>query len=480
MPPTMREVLRKLLRWATEGPAWPLAVYLGMGLLLRLPAVLCADGYEFVDQQYQYVDPAWHLATGQAWSPTWEWNSGMRSWVYPGFLSGVFRAVLWLGVEEPLWCMRAVRAVHAVLSLLPLWMFWLCLARWRPVAEPRLPLLLFAGSGLLVTLGVQPSGLTWGGTLAVAAVLAFHGPRWFPWLAGLLLGLAFCGRVQDALFGPALFAVGLVQRRWAALAGLVLGCAPGLVLQGLVDLWTYGRFFSSPIAYYVCNVELGAAAKWSQQPWWFYAVLGVLPATLLVPPWLGVARRTLHSGAAVLPAALAAAALHLVVHSCLGRKAIRFEYSSLALLLAVVFAGLGGPLRERFGRSFRLGLVAVQGVLFLWASFVFQHEGAVRAAIALHEQPEFRGDLVAVDGDATMVGGACYLRQPRLQVAAVPREGLREHFAALPAEAAPFVVASRTALAALDFGSVGHLEPVGVFGGAFRDRDRRFVYRLVR
>lgn len=476
----MRDRFAGLWRWATAGAAWSLPVYLALGLVLRLPAVLWADGYEFVDQQYQYVDPAWHLATGQAWSPTWEWNSGMRSWLYPGFLAGVFRLVLAVGVEDPLWCMRVVRAVHALLSLLPLAMFWLCIVRWRPVGEPRLPLLLFAGSGLLVTLGVQPSGLTWGGTLAVAAVLAFHGPRWFPWLAGLLLGLAFGGRVQDALFGPALFAVGLFQRRWAALAGLVLGCVPGLVLQGLVDLWTYGRFFSSPIAYYVCNVELGAAAKWSQQPWWFYGVLGVLPATLLVPPWFGPAWSTLRRGSALLPAACAAAALHLGMHSCLDRKAIRFEYSALALLLAVVFAGLGGQAQQRFARSFRLGVVAVHAALLLWASFVFHHEGPVRAAIALGGHPEFRGDLVAVDGDATMVGGAYYLRRAELNITSVSREGLGEHLMGLPAAAAPFVVASRTALAGVDSTGVGRLEPVGEFGGFFRDRDRRFVYRLVR
>ena len=129
MATAMRALLARLTGWATIGPAWPLGTFLLVALVLRLPAVLCADGYEFLDQQFQYVDPAWHLATGQAWLPTWEWQDGIRSWVYPGFLAGLFRVLLACGLDDPLWLMRGVRGVHAVLSLLPLAMFWLCLVR---------------------------------------------------------------------------------------------------------------------------------------------------------------------------------------------------------------------------------------------------------------------------------------------------------------------------------------------------------------
>ncbi|MEO6593413.1 MAG: hypothetical protein ABIP94_01520 [Planctomycetota bacterium] len=130
------------LRALTEGPAWPLPTFLGLALLLRVPAVLCADGYDFVDQQFQYVDPAWHLATGQAWHRTWEFVSQIRSWVYLDLLAGIFRFCLAVGFEDPMHLMRAVRGVHAGTSLLPVWLFWLCIVRWHPVAAPRLPLLL--------------------------------------------------------------------------------------------------------------------------------------------------------------------------------------------------------------------------------------------------------------------------------------------------------------------------------------------------
>lgn len=470
----------RLTRWATLGPAWPLGTFLLVALLLRLPAVLCAGGYEFLDQQFQYVDPAWHLATGQAWLPTWEWQDGIRSWVYPGFLAGVFRVLLACGLDDPLWLMRGARGVHAVLSLLPLAMFWLCLVRWRPVAAPRLPLLLFAGSGLLVTLGVQPSGLAWGGTLAIAAVLAFHGPGGWPLLAGVCLGIGFCGRFQDALYGPALVAVGVFQRRWRAIGWLGLGCLPGLVLQGYSDLVAWGRFFHSPLAYLTANGG-GGAAKWGRESWWFYAACAV-PIVLLVPPFLGEAWRRLRFGASLLPGAAMAAGLHLVVHSLIERKALRFEYASLALLVAVVAAGLGAaPAAGRWATAYRRGVLAVQVLLWVWASCLFGHAGAVRAALALRNEPTFRGEFVVVDGSSTAVGGAYYLRQERLQVREVERARLPELLAAVPSGQSVFLLVVRKALQASELGGRGPLLPLGEFRGwlDLRGSDRRFLYRYV-
>ena len=106
-----------------DGPAPSLPFYLLLGLLLRLPAVLFAHGFEFADQQYQYIDPAWHLASGDDWLVTHEWVNGLRSWVYPGMLAPVFRAFAW--IEDPLARMAVVRGAHAIASLLPLVAFWL-------------------------------------------------------------------------------------------------------------------------------------------------------------------------------------------------------------------------------------------------------------------------------------------------------------------------------------------------------------------
>ncbi|HZN37827.1 MAG TPA: hypothetical protein VFD82_03435 [Planctomycetota bacterium] len=479
-----------MLAAATEGPAFTLPVFLGIALLLRLPAVLFAHGFFFVDQQFQYVDPAWHLATGQAWHVPWEFIDGLRSWVYPGLLAGIFRLLLSVGCEEPMLLMQAVRAVHAVISLLPVWLFWLLVVRWHPIAAPRLPLLLFAISGLLVVVGVQPSGPTLGAMLAVAAVLAAHGPRWFPALGGLCLGLAFCLRVQEALFGPALLAVLLWQRRRRAAAWFGVGCLPGILLQGFVDLGTNGSFLGSAWDYVFSNIGLGSAEKWRQRWWWYYFAAGVVPVLVLVPPFLRCAWQRLRAGAVVLPGAVAAALLHLAVHSCIGRKALRFEVSALILLFAVVAVGLGtasATPERRAAAWHRWLLIAVHTLLFLWVSFWFPNAGAVRLALALRAEAGFADDVLVVGGDATSLGGFYYLRQDADRVTGVSRDQLAAHLLTriiyhgrlrVPPVAGGFVVAVREPLPE-PAASFLRLDLIGYFAGYWdlSAGERRFLYR---
>ena len=464
--------------------AWTLRRFLLIALLLRLPAVVWADGFEFVDQQYQYVDPAWHLATGGAWHRTWEWIDGVRSHVYPGFLGGVFVALRGLVDDEPMALLRLVRLVHALVSLLPLWLFWLLLVRWRPQAPGRsrtAALLLAAGAGLVIGNGVQPSGPALAATLALAAAIAVHGPGRLPLLGGLCLGLAFCCRSQEALFGPALLGVLLVQRRFAAAAWFAFGCVPGILLQGGVDLAVQGRFLGSVFAYVETNLS-GAAEKWRQHPWWFYLAAGVLPVTAVVPPWARAAWRRLVLGARLLPGAAAAAAWHLAVHSCIGRKALRFEYGALALLLVVVAAGLAADAarqHERASRWHTTALATVHALWFAYASFWFGNAGAVRMANALRADPGLVHELLVVDGDATSLGGFYFLRPPADRVVGVPRTALAARLRASPLPPGALVVTAKVPLAP-ELLAAARLEPAGTFTGMWdlRAGERRFVYRV--
>ncbi|MCU0864909.1 MAG: hypothetical protein MUC36_14055 [Planctomycetes bacterium] len=463
--------------------AWSLPVYLLLALALRLPAVLFAHGFEFVDQQYQYVDPAWHLASGAPFHRTWEWLDGVRSQVYPHALAGLFRAVTALGVDDPLWVLTWVRFANAVGSLLPLWACWLLVVRWRPLARPRPALLLIALSGLTVH-GVQPSGPALASTLAVTAAVLLAGPgRWPPLLAGLCLGFAFCGRFQDALFGPAFLGVLLWQRRGAAAAWFAAGCAPGIAVQGLVDLHTTGTFLLVPWRYLQTNLGLGAAEKWRTQPWWFYLLAGAVPTAMLVPGLLRPAWRRLCSGGAVVPTALAGAMLHLGLHSGVARKALRFEYPALAMLLVVVAVGLPAAVGRAAHWHARL-LWLLHGLLWAWTSLWFGNAGAVHTALWLSQQPGFAGRVLVVGGDPTSLGGYFHLRPPVDGAAGVGRGDFaafwarhRDDFDHVVAVREP-LGAEATSSSATD-GVAPDLELVVAFTGQFdlRRGDRRFVYR---
>lgn len=466
-------------RWwraLVTGPAWPLGSYLAMAFLLRLPAVLWAGGFEHPDQQFQSIDPAYHLATGAAWHEPWEFRDGSRSWCYPEALALVFRLLAAVGFEAPGPTMLAVRAVHALLSLLPVWLFWSVLVKWQPVRESRLPLLLFAVSGLPLA-SVQAGGGPVAATLAVAAGLALAGRGPFPAMAGLCLGFAFVCRFQDALFGPAFLVVLLFQRRWAAAAWFSLGCLPGIVVQGVCDLAAGGPFLGTVWNYVATNVGANDAANaWRTQPLPFYLYAGVVPVLALLP-WPTVLRAAwarLRAGSAVLPAALVGAAVHLAVFSCVPRKALRFEQPAFVLLFAVLLAGFAAA-RGSGAAWHARALVAVHVGWWLFASSWFGNAGAVGLAEWLRRQPDWRGEVVVLGGDATSLGGFFYARPPADRVVGVPRSAL----AAARARAAPFVVVMRQPLDAAELAALGDYALAASFHGRFdlRAGERRYVYR---
>ncbi|MBK8099651.1 MAG: hypothetical protein IPK26_21305 [Planctomycetes bacterium] len=462
-------------------PIWSLAGYLLVGWLLRLPAVLFAAGYAFADQQYQYLDPAWHLATGDAWHRTWEWIDGIRSWVHPGLL-----ATLWMPIrsvtDDAMVQMTLLRGAHSLIALLPLSAFWLLVVRWQPVAHARVALWLFALSGIGVHANVQPAGPNFAASLAVAAVLFACGPRRWPWLGGLLLGLAFCARAQDAMFGPIVVAALVWQRRFRAAMWFCLGTLPGIALQGLVDLWTWGSFLHSPFAYVRLNLHAGAAVKWGTEPWWWYATL-LLPLLTLVPPVWGAAARMFWRGTRVAALPMFAGVAFVALHSAIERKALRFLWPAVWLLVAVAAIGIGSARANgRLEAWQRRLLFAGQAGLWLWASLWPTNLGPVRAALALSREPSFTDELIVVDGDATAVGGFANLRRSRLEVQSTTRALLAELLAGLPPRAERWVLVAREPLSGELAAAFGRLEPAGEFTGwlDLRRGERRYLYRLRR
>ena len=192
----------KRIRQAIEPGEIGLGQYLCFALLVRIPAVFFSRGYDFLDHQYQYLDPAYHVGLGGSWFLYHDYIQGLRSWVYPLILAGVFKLIAWTGITEPQVMMTMTRLIHGLISLIPVAAFWTLVVRWMGWQGQRPLLLFFAANWILVYSGVQPTGPTFAVGVALTAVFLFHGPgrRW-PFLSGLLLGLAFSCRFQDAFFG---------------------------------------------------------------------------------------------------------------------------------------------------------------------------------------------------------------------------------------------------------------------------------------
>ena len=391
----------------------PIAKLLGLALALRCFAVCFSRGYEFVDQQFQYVDPAWGLATGCQWWKTWEWIEGIRSWAYPGMLAGVFRAGLGLGIDDPQVLMVFVRGVHALVSLVPIFALWNLVAKWRPQPHPGRVVLLTAASFVLVYSGVQPSGLTFAVGLTVAAVLCFDGPGLWPLWSGVLLGLGFACRFQDALLGPVLFVAGLVQRRSRASILLTAGALFPVLGQGLLDVATWGSFLHSAFAYVRTNVIEGKSAEFGTS-----SVLEYFVALAVVfVPFVPEAWRVFRAGARALPVATVCAVAYIALHALIARKQARFILPALALLQIVWIVGAMRTVPVgTLAKAYRRTVYSLHVLALVWFSFHYYHRGPIQAALALRADPTYEGRLLLVDTGGEGIGGAYWLGRSRLEL----------------------------------------------------------------
>lgn len=474
----MLTALRRLVGSQAAPPR--LWLFLLGALLLRLPAALFSRGYEFLDHQFQYVDPAYHLAFDADWWRPWEYERGMRSWVYPGLLAGVFRGLHALGLTDSELRMVATRALHALWSLLPLAALWHLVVRWQPLPQARGVLWFAALSGLFVYTGVQPNGPMWAAQASVAAVLCAHGPAArHAALAGVLLGLGVAGRMQDLAFVPAIGAWLVWRRRWSGLLAFSGAGLAMLVAQGLVDLCTWGTFLQSMVEYLRANVSEGRAADFGRAPAWQY--LPAVAAVLAFVPFVPSASRAVVDGAKRYPLIAAAAVVYLVAHSLLDRKAVRFVMPGLMLasLLAAVGVGVGAHLRAQ-----RRWLFVCHGALAVVLSLFYFHRGAVEAAKALAARPDFRDRLLLVtesDLSQAAVGGYYYLDRQRLRVSNARRGELGAALAAQDS-AALYALVERHALEPAQIPAGWHADLVGEYRDwpEFSARRRRYVYHLRR
>lgn len=477
------DLIRKGLRILTEPGEISLGHYLLFALAVRIPAVFFSRGFEFIDHQFAYVDPAYMLAFDGSWYHHYDYVEGNRSWAYPGFLAAVFTAISRLGITEAGAMMTATRFVHALFSLIPVAAFWTLVVRWKGLAGQR-PLLLFtAYCPLAVYAGVQPTGITFAVGLSLTAIFLFHGTRpiW-PALSGLLVGLAFACRFQDGIFGVVLFAAGLLQRRWRDTAWLCAGAVVGVAIQGVIDLLTWGTFLHSPLAYLRINFVAGEAFVAGDSPWMY--LYGGLAMAVLVPPFLRSGFRALAAGTREFPILLAASLVYLGVHFAIPRHRFRFIIPAVILLLLVYVAGLlrSGPDQPRFRPLHQRLVIGIQLVLLVFASFWYFHRGPVEAARELSRRPDFQDRVVIVNQLQEQIGGHFYLQRKSLAVLEHSPQSLVTW---LEAEQPPMPLYLMVCERPLPDGAIPapwKVEEAGSFTDLLdlKKRSRRYLYRVDR
>jgi len=277
-----------------------LAAIVLVGAILRVLA-LRYEPVHHPDEFFQYLEPAWGRLTG-AWIETWEWRSGVRSWVLPGYHGAWMALLMRLGVHDGSTIGKLLQAHWALLSMSLVWAGWrggmLMARRIGPnrvvAASPGgtsdndtapigwqgglIGALLCAAFPLQVrfsihTLSEQASILCMVCALVLTAELASTTGgegRIKAAFMGVILGLGVCLRIQHAPV-PLVVALWLMvsRRFWLAVVATCAAMLPVLVF-GLVDKLTWGGFLASFIGYVKFNLVEGGASIFGTQPWKWY------------------------------------------------------------------------------------------------------------------------------------------------------------------------------------------------------------------
>ncbi len=300
------------------------------GAVLRLVAALIGYGF-FASDDYRYaLEPAWReVMTGET-APA----SAIRSVVFSRFLALVMRGVHGLGIDDPSWLVRGVYVTLGLWSLLAIpGVYRLTASRfgepaaraaaWLMACEALVPRL--STRALIEVAAIPP--LVWG--LAMTRL-----PR-RGLVAGLLLGAACMLRFQVGIIAITAVGWALWERRIKDASAMAVGGVAILLMQGLIDLSSHGRFLATLTDYVAFNAE--HSSRFGHAPWFTYLVFLLL---LTLPPltyWL--AKPLWHATRADVLTTSSLVAF-VSIHSLVPHKEERFVFSVLPLAFVLLGAAL--------------------------------------------------------------------------------------------------------------------------------------------
>lgn len=269
------------------------------GLLIRIFMSWYSHGFKHMDEHWQVLEPAMAFVDG-FWFRSQEWIVGARSWIYPWIVSLPLNACRFFNIQNPLHMASVVRSLHAILGSLAIPLAAQLTAKILGVEAnkskiPSLVAWFIALWPFSIYCGFHTHGEMLGAVFVLGALSLLSTsqtsflrnsrestPNIFDAiLAGALFGIAFALKIDVAVAGTCCGLWLLLNRKWKAVAGLVLGAAPFAILIGAVDKATWGIWFQSVRNHAHANLVEEMGNQWGVSPWYehiyYFFTIGSLP-----------------------------------------------------------------------------------------------------------------------------------------------------------------------------------------------------------
>ena len=303
-----------------------------LGFSARVGIALSSDVPLHYDEVMQYLEQAHRVVYGYGIVP-WEYREGTRSWLVPGFISGILYGLKVLGSDRPELYINAVKIVFCAISLLiPAGMYLFSRVHFGEQSA-RIALVLGCFWYELVVFAHKPL-TTFVATalffLALALVVRNSRPV-YALFAAMAFTLAIAVRIQIAPAVALLMAVAMInyprrQKQWFGFGVLVV-----VFSVGILDEISWGGWWRT----YYKNIELNlfrdVASAFGTQPWYQYTVWLLLASAGMFYVALGWAAVRFKKYGLLLICVL----VIVTLHGLIGHKEYRFVFLVIPLWLMI-------------------------------------------------------------------------------------------------------------------------------------------------
>jgi hypothetical protein len=386
-----------------------LAMVLAVAVLLRIIAVIYAQGYMASDDHHETVKVAWQWnGSGRFLNDdgklTWGNIAGgdiMRSPFYNFFVYSLMKVGAVLGMDHLDQMMYIQRIVHALLSLILVIFVYKYLKEEADENTALIGSLIMSAFFIMPYLSVRNLIEMVSAELMLPSLYYAHlgikrENRSYLIVSGLLGGLAWMIRPQTLLAViPIIPVLWFSVKSFGKSLYFILGLAIIMIFSGLLDLFTVGKFLGTSIKYFTANMS---ARPWLPGPWYQYILLllgiFIFPFSLL---FLGsIFRKKLISRNKII---FWGFIFFLAVHSLYRSKEERFMIPIIPLAIILGFLGIY-YLYQKQGWYFRMPRLrrglwiyfgAVNLILLVPFTINYSHKGRVEPLIYLSRQTDAHG-----------------------------------------------------------------------------------------
>lgn len=335
---------------------WIIILIWFVALVIRILAAIFSKGYIHPDEQYQSIEVAYKEVFGFGELP-WEFVDGARSWLYPYIVVGIFKIMIFFGasnIETILIGVRLFSGLMSMITVVVAYFFgkklyskfvgiiasgfvaiWFDFVFWSTrTMTDSIAINFFFLAAYLVYCSIQKENEN---TDKIKGKF-FTKKTLQSLFAGISVGLAFMFKFPVAAIGLPLLIWIIVHKKWKELTFFTGSIILLVIVQGLIDLATWGSFMHSAITFLDYNIFSGGVAIHGLDPFGTYAALlmdSYLEYFLIFLLFIVIAlqkdKKTLYLGSIVV--------FYLLIFTIISHKEYRFILPIMSILVLLAAKG---------------------------------------------------------------------------------------------------------------------------------------------